>query len=228
MKTFRFLLLLVSAQIIVVCSAIAQEIVVDRMSASEESANTTQYPYLDKQLRLSIDLGYAHRIAKMAEGIPSDFAGKMRSGYAFGGDILYFPVQSWGIGAAFNGRIFNAKMSNIEDKAQMYYIAAMGVWRKFDRNNKNALVIGSSIGYLMFKDTFTTKFSATTGANSISISNGGLGTSFEIGYDIRIGERSFIGIKLSVMAGNIKIDTMDSEYDGEDTSSVNATVGFRF
>ncbi len=170
-----------------VLNAGAQSIVVDRGTTTEEIERITGYPVLDKQLRLSIDGGFSYRIGRAAEGLSREYIRKMRPGVNFGADLLYFPAEMWGIGAKYLGRMYNVEIGSESEKVNVNYFAPMAVARLFDRKHRNAWVMGLSLGYVRFKDKFSSRYDDY----ERTINKGGIGSSYEIGYDIRIAKRTF-------------------------------------
>ena len=219
----RFTLYLTLALLLHVLNIGAQSIVVDRGNTAEEMENVTGYPVLDKQLRLSIDGGFSYRIGKAAEGLPREYIRKMRPGVYFGADLLYFPTEMWGIGAKYLGRKYNVEIGSATEKVDVHYFAPMAVARLFDRKHRNAWVMGLSLGYIRFTD----KLSAPDYKNTIN--KGGIGSAYEIGYDIRIAKRTFFGLKFSITSGYIIAKPLaGGEDQKEDTSSIDISAGLRF
>lgn len=221
MKTFTLRLAMACIFSIMVFNAGAQNIVADNMNSAEERENPTDYPALDKQLRFSIEGGYSHRLGKIVDEIPDEYAMKMRTGFNFGAELIYFPTEIWGIGAKYSGRIFNAHMANLEDRLNIHYFAPTAVIRRFDRRHRNAWVFGLSIGYISFREE------VVSGGNVYKISQGGLGSSYEIGYDIRMTNRRFLGLKLSLTTGSVTLGDYGSEQK-ENASSIDLSMGLRF
>lgn len=225
MMKIRLLSFFVLIQIIWIGSVDAQSIVVDRMSSTEEVAYLTKNTALDKQLRFGIDLGYSRRNGKAVDEIPDDFVRKMRTGINFGADLIYFPVEVWGVGMKFSGRTFNAQTNGaikLIDRTQMYYFAPIVVARAFDKRNRNAWVFGVSAGYLRFIVNVDTPYYH----NSVSKST--LGTTWEIGYDMRISKKCFFGPKLTFTSGSILFEDYNGEMAKESASSTDLSLGLRF
>jgi hypothetical protein len=222
MKKITLCVALVGVLLLQIFPSNAQDIVVDRMSNPEYGENLTEYQSLDKQLRFAIDVGYSYRTGKAAEGLPDEYIRKMRSGMNFGVELLYFPSHAWGLGAKYSGRMFDTEMGVAKDNLDLHYFAPLFVGRLFDRQDRNAWVFGLSLGYLSFKEKIT------QGGNSEAISKGGIGTSYEIGYDIRMSKRNFLGLKLSLTSGFVMIDIPGGERQKENASSLDLSMGFRF
>ncbi len=217
----RFALCLTLALLLTVINAGAQRMVADQVNTTEQMENPVEYPVLDKQFRLAINGGFSYRLGKIIDEIPREFARKMRPGYNFGAEAIYFPNHAWGIGVKYAGRVFNAEMGQVSDKLNLHYFAPMFASRLFDWQNRNAWVMGLSVGYLSFVEKITANYDTT------KISKGGLGASYEIGYDIRISKRNFFGLKLSLTSGFVSIDTPEGKQK-ENASSIDLSAGLRF
>lgn len=221
MNVLKFSVLAAMFLLAATARADAQSIVLERMSSPEETAALNKYPTLDRQLRFALDAGYSYRIGKIVDEIPDEFARKMRSGVHYGAELLYFHAHAWGFGAKFQGRSFNAELGSVKDKTNTIYAAPMVVSRVFDKKNRNAWIFGFSVGYLHFKEE------VTAGNVSESISKGGLASTVEIGYDIRVSKRSFVGFKITLNGGSVDIDTYGDK-KRENVSSLDISAGLRF
>ncbi len=182
--------------------------------------------------RFGVDAGYSYRTAKIVEGVNYDlrnFLNKMRNGVYYGLDVHHFSENDFGIGARITGRHYAYTQGGLGEKVDTYYIAPSMMWRVFDRRGRNAWTYGFSLGYIHLNDRLF-----VGGAQSGGINKGGVGSSVDLGYDIRLGEgTSFLGLRFAFSGGSIYLDPNEEtagnkEIKGESLAAVEFGVGLRF
>ena len=182
-------------------------------------------PYIYyKKFRLGIDAGFTYRTAKMDESVDAlmkDFLNKMRAGFLYGCDLHGFFPFGLGLGGRFTGHHYSRTEMGLKAQVNTYYIAPSMMWRMFTRNS-DVFYFGYSIGYVYFDEKMSYQ------RESLSLSNGGLGATYDIGYDIRLRNNSFIGFKFTITSGTVFITDMSGEKTGESLNAADLSVGFRF
>ena len=110
------------------------------------------------------------------------------------------------------------------DQVNTHYIAPSLMWRTFTRES-NLFYYGVRIGYLSFNQKMN-----NGGETLFSFSNGGVGSTFDIGYDIRMRGNSFFGFKLMFTGGYIDTGMKDAAGKKmmESLSAIDLSAGLRF
>ncbi len=180
--------------------------------------------------RIALDVAFSYRTAKAAEGQISGvsesdwrrFVNGLRPGIAYGMSITPFFNDNFGVGLRFAGNHYShTSDGGLSDNINTFYIAPEFVWRAPTFDNKNALIWTVSIGYLAYGEKMLYSGSMA------EIRKGGFKTATEIGYDFRIGAKSFFGLKLGLSTGGIRID-VGEEDQMESIGAIEIGGGFRF
>lgn len=176
----------------------------------------------ESRWRFGVDAAFSYRTAKAADGINGalkDFVNKMRPGIGYGVDAHYFVGRrrEYGIGARFFGRYASRSEIALKDKQHTFLVAPSVIYRSFSKNNKGAGIVGVSFGYLSYNEKITMD------GYSESFSESGVGSSVDFGYDFRLNDKLWLGVKFSAVSGTVQIYGED-----ENTSSINLGVGLRF
>ena len=198
-----------------------------QMPASRYSYDSQdQYELPTNKFRFAVDAGFSYRIAKISselEGLARDFVRKMRSGLVYNTDFHGFFPNGLGIGAKFTGHYYARTEAGLKYQVNTYYFAPSMMWRGFTPNS-DVFYYGLSAGYVQLneKQSYAGNFS--------SLKKGGIGTTFDVGYDIRLKGNTFVGFKLTYTTGNIVLDGKDSSGKDivESLAAIDLSVGFRF
>lgn len=201
----------------------SNSIVVGRYSGNDvQTLEPFQELPSEKRVRFSLDVGYSYRIASIVKGVPreiKDLINKMRGGLVYGADFHYFFDSDLGIGAKYSGHHYSHSESGFKISTNTNYFAPSFVWRLFDRRN-NAWVFGTSIGYLSFREKYT---------GLSDFSKGGLGSSLDLGYDIRLAKNTFLGLKFSFIGGSVSVGKDNAGKNvSESLSAIEFSGGLRF
>jgi acetyltransferase-like isoleucine patch superfamily enzyme len=78
------------------------------------------------------------------------------------------------------------------------------------------------VGYVQYAEKI-----AFEGMELVKINNGGIKTSIEAGFDIRIGKNVFFGPKIAITSGSVPIDIVAEDYN-ESLNAIEIGAGFRF
>ena len=176
--------------------------------------------------RFAVDAGFSYRIAKAyseLDGLARDFFNKTRAGFVYGGDIHgFFPI-GLGIGAKFTGHHYTRTEMGLKYQVNTYYLAPSFMWRTFTQN-LDVFYYGFSVGYVHFNEKLS------YASDMQLFDKGGIGTTFDLGYDIRLKGKTFAGFKLTFTTGNIFLDIKDSSGNDlvESLAAIDLSVGFRF
>jgi len=205
--------------------------------------------YQDYQhFRFSINAGYSYQIAKVAESVPSDFkdyVNELKSGYHFGGDLIYYFTEPLGFGIKYyifkssnsadniyrqdiNGSTTYGKMS---DDITISFIGPTFSTRLLSLDKSNALILNLSLGYMGYSNDKVV-------IDSYKMTGSTMGLSFDIGYDIGLSENLSLGFQISLLNGTLfeyewndgsttkTIDLKKEEY--ESLRRIDFSVGLRF
>jgi hypothetical protein len=175
-------------------------------------------------LKISFNTGYGYQLGKIHEDLGqelTDYQGKLKSGYQFGGSLTYFFSGYFGMGA--NYRSFRTSNSmndvllldkrgyktygDISDKINISFYNVMFIFRSGNILRRGVFYAGSGLGYVEFRDK-------TKVIDDFLMTGGTLGTSTEIGYDIGLSDRWETGLQLTYITGLVK------EYRIDDGSRV--------
>jgi outer membrane protein W len=180
--------------------------------------------------RVSLDAAYSYRTAETASGLDAltrEFVDKLRNGVMFGGGVHYFPVESFGFGLQAEMTHSSYSKKSATERINVLYVGPSGQWRGFDRRDRNAWIVGFSLGYYNYSEKFSYQ------SLSLIQSKDGLGALTEIGYDIRMGEsNSFLGLRFSVFGGSFKVNDKSVSASGkneyESLAAIRIGAGYRF
>ena len=191
-----------------------------------ENSYDNQYDIPAKPFRFAVDVGFSYRIAKASKDLDAlerSFINKMRAGFLYGADFHGFFTTGFGLGAKFTGHYYSRTEMGFKDQVSTYYIAPSLMWRAFNRK-MDVVYYSFSLGYVNFNDKWSYN------GLSESYSNGGLGTTFDFGYDLRLNRNNFLGFKLTYTNGNIELDIKNSSGNNfvESLAAIDLSVGFRF
>jgi hypothetical protein len=188
-----------------------------------EVDNSDSYFYY-KKFRLGIDAGFSYRTAKAPDGADQamkDYINRMRAGFLYGCDLHGFFPFGLGLGGRFTGHHYSRNELGIKDRANTYYIAPSMIWRMFTRHS-DVFYFGYSIGFVYFHEKLSYD------RVSESVSNGGLGSTYDVGYDIRLRNNSYIGFKFTLTSGTVELTTSSGNKWDESVNAVDLSVGYRF
>lgn len=179
------------------------------------------------RVRFALDAMYSYRIADRLEvpsGVPTSvwrkFENGMLSGFSYGVSITGFFNDNSGLGGKFVGSHYSSKMSYLSlsgyarDKIDMFYIAPEYIARIPDRNSGNMWVFGYSLGLVVFMEEGT----------GIYLNRVGFRTGIEAGYDFRINEGVYFGLKAALYTGSVYLDPGNRI----SLNSIEVGGGFRF
>ena len=127
------------------------------------------------------------------------------------------------MGAKFAGHYYSRTEWGFRDQMSTYYFAPSILWRTFSLKS-DVFYYGFSLGYVQYKEQWSFE------GSSSSISKGGVGATFDFGYDIRLKGNNFIGFKLTYTGGTIDLNMKDEAGNDilESLSAIDLSVGFRF
>lgn len=222
----------------------------DYFTQSELPANFTHrdvFPHF----RISIDGGWQHRTAKMADGMDAEWREhykKMKSGFHYDIQAAYFFLESQGIELMFSKQFFGHNLGygylidsegnivdsgELNEKISFNYIGANYLLRIFDSKKKNYWLFSMGLGYMGYNDRFF-----FNNVEDFKITAETLGLNMAIGYDISVSKNFAIGFKLSLMGGSFReykqtqdgVTTSEKmpEKTAEGLGTVKLSAGLRF
>lgn len=170
--------------------------------------------YRDYQrFRFSINGGFGYQTAKVGEGVPSDFRDyikKLKSGFVFGADITYYFSEIIGVGVKYSQFNSSNSMDNIyvedsqgvrrygrmSDQLSISFIGPTFSSRFLNGSKNRAFTLGMGLGYMGYNDDKVM-------VDNFKMTGSTLGTSYDIGYEFSISEKTNLGIQLSLISGNL-------------------------
>jgi hypothetical protein len=184
-----------------------------------------EYDYEYLKWRLSFDVGWTYRIATFSDtGDPQEmeYQNGLRSGFVYGFDIHNYFVRDWALGLRFSGHHY----AHRDLVVNTYYFAPSVVYRHFTKSGKGAWVFGASVGYLDYNEKRS--YFDYYGQHKVKYSNGAVGSTLDIGYDIRLGASdTFLGFRVTMFAGTVT-ETVEGQLTIIDLNALDLGVGLRF
>lgn len=176
----------------------------------EKIVGYENYPHF----RAAVNAGYSHRIAKIAPEVDpfyKNYIDELKSGFHFGADGRYFCTERLGIGLNFNLFKSSNSLGNVwvedaygdrvygimSDNMTILFLGPSVSSRFLNHNQKNAFIMGVSIGYLGYFNN------SKVVIEKVKISGKTLGVSYDLGYDFGLSENLSLGLQVSFLAGNI-------------------------
>lgn len=201
------------------------------------------------QVIFSIIGGYSYRIASIPDSYNESFkeyTKDLKSGYNYNIELAYFFSETVGLGLKYNAfkssnsvdnvsatdAYGNVRHGKISDNITVSFIGPFASTRFFNSKKNGALILNFGLGYLGYKDK-----SKVLG-QEITVKGSTLGTSMDVGYDIRIGKKTFLALMVSGTFGTlskVKVDDGSGEEtieldkdDYESLGRLDFSVGLRF
>jgi hypothetical protein len=184
-----------------------------------------------QHLRFALNGGYSYHLAKVSEAVQSDlrnYVTDLKSGYNYGGDLTYYFSEQFGAGIKFyqfnssnsmdiylediNGDRRYGKMS---DDLSISFIGPAFSIRQLNENNRNAFLMGMSIGYMDYSDNKIVIDKYKMNGNTV-------GMSLDLGYDIGLSENLSLGFQVSLITGTL---FQYEWYDGVTTKTIELEKG---
>jgi len=202
----------------------------------------TSYSQSNK-FRFLLDLGYAHRTAKYAEGLSAEevaYLEDLRGGFKVNFEAAYFFNDRSGIGLVLDNFTSTASLSllnefgynqDYSEKIVINYYGLEHISRiSFGKENNHNIYVPAGLGYLTYLDNFDNGF--------IKIEGQTLGVKFGVGYDYVIDENFGIGAGIYYLSGVLRkydqtidgqketIELEESQY--ESLANISFNIGVRF
>lgn len=176
--------------------------------------------------RFALDAAYSHRVATMYNPDGGSlgeeykqFVGKYRRGITYGASITRFGSERFGAGAKFAGNRYSADAHGLSGRIDTYYIAPEFVVRLPGRTG--AWIFSASIGYLAYREK------VNVGIFNMEVKESGVKTLIEAGYDFRLADKLFLGLKIGLSAGGVGIEQVAEDYF-ESIQALEIGGGIRF
>lgn len=169
------------------------------------------------KMRVAVDVGGTYRLGKADPGM-KEIINKLRPGFKVEGDIHGFVSKKIGLGAKIAGRFHSASQSDVDIKMTTLYFAPSFIFRWQASNRKDFWVWGYSLGYVDYSEK------ASNWARTEKINKSAFGSSLDIGYDVRVANKTFWGFKFSLFTGSVA-------FENDNSSTLNAlelSTGIRF
>ncbi len=178
--------------------------------------------------RIAFDVAYSHRTAKIGENTSggnmsdsewTEFMRGLMSGVSYGASITGFFNSVYGLGAKFVGNHYSNRGFN----ADTYYIAPEFMLRVPNRDLSNIWIFSISAGYVGYRESFK---SGDTSASSQMV--GGIKSTAEVGFDFRIAQGVYMGLKLVSSVGAVRLKTEYGESVMNSLHAIEIGGGIRF
>jgi hypothetical protein len=203
------------------------------------------------KFRFAIDGGWQSRLAKLADGMSSEWQEhykKMKSGFHYDLQAAWFFNEFMGVEAMFSQQLFDNSLGSstlsdsdggiiasgmLSEQIKFNYFGANYIVRMFDSKKKNCFLMMAGFGYMGYNDRFF-----DDGEQVNKITAGTSGTNLGFGCDIGISESLALGFKLSFMSGSFR--TFKQTFNGTTTTktapensaeglgTIKLSVGLRF
>ena len=168
------------------------------------------------KLRISFDVGYTCRTARFMDELSKAVLNK--NGIVYGADIHYFHSENGGIGVKFIGHGYSSDVN-----VNTIFIGPSIISKKMTIEQNGAWISGFSVGYVSYKEKIE------MGTIDASYSKGGFGLNGELGYDFRMDENLFWGVKISFFTGLVIFDNIPGmETKKNNLSAIDISTGIRF
>lgn len=164
--------------------------------------------------RVALDAGYNCRTGKIGEnksgGELTDSEWRklnepLRHGVSYGISATAFYNDYYGIGMKFTGNHSENKIFGAKYGIDTYYFAPEFMTRLPMRNNKNLWILSMSMGYVSYVE------SVRQGLLKITYKAGGFKTTAEMGFDFRVADGFFLGLKLATAIGAIYVEGVNED-----------------
>lgn len=200
--------------------------------------------------RFDFNIGYSYRLAEIPDDLEEtaeDYIRQLKSGFSYGGDIIYFWSEQLGVGLKAN--IFSSSNSIDEseidfkstyDGAGVYsddvticFAGAQYAIRLYDNKRVNAWFFSVALGYMAYEDIAT-----APSQQVITYSGECFASGLDIGYDFAIDAHWSFGLQASYIGGVLKemtvedavitqtYDLEEEQYEG--LQRVDVLVGLRY
>lgn len=187
----------------------------------------------EARTRIALNGGWAYRIAPNSKDMPAQYGeimNKMRPGLTYGADFTYYIGESWGLGAKYVGfsNSLDIKSTDIPFDKITSSIQFFGpsFSARLANTQTGFLHLGIALGYIGYVEK-DKKDSAT----AMKWTGGSFGSAYDIGYDLRITDKIYIGAQLSLLSGTVTIksgDVAGSQQGKNNLSQINLFGGIRF
>jgi hypothetical protein len=166
------------------------------------------------KVRLALNGGWGYRTARTAPNLPSELKSiinGLRSGVNYGADVMVYFSKNLGAGVKYTG--FNSSETaangmgyNGFQKANTStnFIAGTFGGRVYNKKQTGALHIALSLGYLGYKDEYVFN------SQQLKTTGGTFGAGWDLGYDIRLTDKIWIGAQFSLISGVLHSYTQDN------------------
>lgn len=170
--------------------------------------------YRDYQrFTFSVGGGFGYQTAKVGDDVPSDFRGyikKLKSGFVFGADLTYYFSEMMGVGVKYAQFNSSNNMDDIyiedsqggrrygpmSDQLSISFIGPTFSTRFLNGSKNRAFTLGMCLGYMGYNDDKVI-------VDNYKMTGSTLGTSYDIGYQFSLSEKTSLGIQLSLISGNL-------------------------
>ena len=209
---------------------------------------TSQESVTNRNVRLSVELGYGYRLGKIAENTLAeveDHIRKLKPGFNIEAHSDYFIGPQWGLGIAFSnflsGNTTNFKtpvllngfpVFSLSEEITITYIGPEVVFRSVSANEKHSFTSHFSIGYMKYKNNLKINGFAS------AIDGTTLGLGLGARYDYHITPVVAIGASVNMIGGTLSevTDSLGdfsetrklSDEEKESLSRVGINAGVRF
>lgn len=170
----------------------------------------------------------------------------LKMGYNLGLDVNYYFNKTIGIGIKYS--YFNSSSSSkgtsdrdgiisewdISENIMINFVGPTFLARFLSKNNKNAFILGLSVGYMIYKDDAIL-------LDPVIISGNTLGMNIDASYHISLSNSFFLGISVSTTVGFLNSITIDDgtdpqtynfesfeEYENISRADLSLKLGFKF
>lgn len=201
-----------------------------------------------QHFRFAINGGYSYLTATVSENVPSDFKDyikALKSGYHFGGDLIYYFTEPLGIGAKYylfkssnsldniytEDAYGNRTYGKMSDDISISFIGPTFSTRLINQNKTGVFLTNISLGYISYSNNKVI-------IDKYKMTGGTMGLALDAGYDFQLSEEISLGFQISCLSGtlfqykwndgitNEFIKLENGEY--ESLNRIDFSIGLRF
>lgn len=217
-----------------------------QMMAQEEETIKSAYYDTNQPFYFALNGGLSWHLASV-EGISDpiirEFVSDLMSGYHLGGNMLYFPEESLGVGihanlfhstnslenVTFQDMFGNSRFGTLSEQLNILYVGPVVTTRLWNQKKEQALYINFSVGYMGYRDFMHIEEDYLFTGETIGIS-----TSYS--YDFRISQNALLALQFKLISGTLNQLNIEHKSNNQQLNLSEPTglhrfefsVGYRF
>lgn len=182
--------------------------------------------------RFALDATWSCRISKIADNMSNgtmtdtqwkDLNEGLRNGVTLGMSATRFLKDNInGIGGKFTWSRYSHSDYGLKFGVDMFYFGPEYLIRIPSKNGKGVWICALSAGYANYRER------TSDGSVSLNYNKGGFKSTVDMGYDFRLADGIFLGLKISVTEGTVRIPMPDGSKMKNSLNTLEMGGGLRF